>query len=228
MESAGVDRLPVTLEEAGALQEELADRVVLEPLARAPRSIGAVDAAYAEGTTYAAAVLCRYDTLAPLTERVVVRETSFPYLPGYFWLREAPPLLEAIAALQPRPDVLLVDGQGIAHPRRFGIACHLGVLTGIPSIGCAKSHLIGTYREPGREKGNWTPLEQDGSLVGAVLRTRTDVRPLFISPGHRVTLEDALAVVLHCCTDCRVPEPMRQADRAARQAMKSVLSLHLS
>jgi deoxyribonuclease V len=220
MGSAGRNPLPVTLAEARALQEALAGSVLLKPLAREPRSIGAVDAAYAGEITCAAAVSCRYDTLAPLTERVVVRETSFPYLPGYFWLREAPPLLDAIAALQPRPDLLLVDGQGIAHPRRFGIACHLGVLTGIPSIGCAKSHLIGSYREPGREKGEWSPLEEDGTVVGAVLRTRTDVRPLFISPGHLITLEQAVAVVLHCCTDCRLPEPMRLADRAARKAMR--------
>ena len=172
MDCTGVDRLQVMLEEAGALQEALADCVVLKPLTPKLRSIGAVDAAYAEGATYAAAVLCRYDTLAPLAERVEVRDTCFPYLPGYFWLREAPPLLDAIMALQPRPDVILVDGQGIAHPRRFGIACHLGVLTGIPAIGCAKSHLVGSYREPGREKGDWSPLEQDGRVVGAVLRMR--------------------------------------------------------
>jgi len=225
MGAAGEGDLQRTLAEAGALQEELANRVVIEPLTWPPRIIGAVDAAYAEGRTYAAAVLCRFDTLAPIAERVVLLNTSFPYLPGYFWLREAPSLLAAVGALQPRPDVLLVDGQGIAHPRNFGIACHLGVLTGIPSIGCAKSRLLGTYRDPGRQKGEWSPLEQDGRRVGAVLRTRTDVKPLFVSAGHLVTLEDALAVVLHCCLDCRVPEPMRLADMAARRARRQGVAL---
>ena len=218
----GAALLPMTLAEAGALQEALADRVLLEPLAWPPRFVGAVDAAYAEQRTCAAAVVCRYGSLSPLAERVALRDTSAPYLPGHFWLREAPSLLDALETLQPRPDVLLVDGQGIAHPRRFGIACHLGVLTGIPSIGCAKSRLIGSYAEPGPQKGDWSPLELDGRLLGAVLRTRTGVKPLFISPGHLVTLEDALAVVLHCCVECRVPEPMRLADRAARKALRNL------
>jgi len=212
--------LSAALREAGAIQEELASLVVIKPLACAPRSIAAVDAAYAQGRTYAAAVSCRSDSMALIAERVVVEETAFPYLPGYFSLREAPPLLQAIEALPQRPDLLLVDGQGIAHPRRFGIACHLGVLTGIPCIGCAKSRLVGTYRPPDREKGSWSPLEHEGNVVGAVLRTRTDVRPLFVSPGHLVTLQDAIAIVLACCVEYRVPEPMRLADRAARKAVR--------
>ena len=220
MKSAADAGLPEALREAGGIQEELASLVVIEPLALALRSIGAVDAAYREGRTYAAAVSCRSDSLRLISERVVVEETGFPYLPGYFSLREAPPLLRAIEALPQRPDLLLVDGQGIAHPRRFGLACHLGVLTGIPAIGCAKSRLIGSYREPAPEKGSWSPLEHEGDVVGAVLRTRTGVRPLFVSPGHLVDLRDAIEVVLRCCIDYRVPEPMRLADRAARKAVR--------
>lgn len=209
--------LPTALKEAEALQEELARRVLLTPLIRPLQSVGALDAAYADDRVYAAAVLCDYQTLRLVAERVVVVEGCAPYQPGYFWLREGPPLLRALEALGRRPDVLLVDGHGLAHPRRFGLACHIGLSTGIPTIGCAKTRLVGSYAEPGCGKGDWSPLEQEGRTVGAVLRSR-GVKPLFVSPGHLVTLADALEVVLHCCTEYRVPEPLRLADQAARRA----------
>ena len=217
-----MDRWPLTIAEAREIQKELARQVEITPLDRSIRTVGAVDAAYGGGKTYAAAVLYRLDSLELLEQRVVVCETSFPYIPGYLSFREAPAMLQALASLSGQPDLLLVDGQGIAHPRRFGIACHLGVHTGIPAIGCAKSRLIGTYQEPGQEKGCWSPLQHDGVEIGAVLRTRTGVKPLFISPGHLVTLADALAMVLRCCTRWRLPEPVRKADHAAEEAKRDM------
>ncbi len=209
---------PETVTEASRIQRELSHTVSISPLAKQPLTIGAVDAAYGGGKTLAAAVLFRLDPLEFLEEATAVRDTTFPYVPGYLSFREAPAILDALGLLSHPPDILLVDGQGIAHPRRFGLACHLGVLTGIPAIGCAKSRLIGTYEEPEREKGSWTPLLHHGDRIGAVLRTRAGIRPLFISPGHLVTLEDAIGIVLRCCTTWRLPEPIRRADRLAGEA----------
>lgn len=212
------------LAEAEALQRDLADLVELRPLKKAPRLVAAVDADYGDNCTYAAAVLCDYRNCSvPIERKTVVRPTPFPYLPGYLALREAPAALDALCELSRRPDVLLVDGQGIAHPRRFGIACHLGVVARLPTIGCAKTHLIGTYLEPGERRGEWSPLRVDGEVVGAVLRTQTDVKPVFVSPGHLVTLQDAIEVVLHCSPHYRVPEPLRLADMAARGARRGAL-----
>jgi len=209
------------LAEAEAIQRDLARRVELRPLKGPLRTIAAVDADYGETLTYAAVLLFRYSQCnTPIEKRIAIRPTAFPYLPGYLSLREAPAALDALNHLSQPPDLVLVDGQGIAHPRRFGIACHIGVLTGLPTIGCAKSHLVGTFREPGPQQGNWSPLELDGEVVGAVLRTRTGVRPLFVSPGHLVRLDDAIEVVLHCSTRYRVPEPLRIADREAKATRK--------
>lgn len=213
------------LADAEAIQRELAPLVELSPLRRTPRTIAAVDADYHENLTFAAALLFHYDSFdRPFETRVAVRPTEFPYQPGYFSLREAPAALEAVTALSQAPGVILVDGQGIAHPRRFGVACHIGVVTGLPTIGCAKSRLLGTFQEPGPERGEWSPLVADGETVGAVLRTQSGVKPVFVSPGHLVTLEDALRIVLHCSSHYRIPDPLRMADAAARAARKEWLS----
>lgn len=213
------------LADAEAIQRELAPLVGLSPLRRTPRTIAAVDADYHENLTFAAALLFHYDSLdRPFETRVAVLPTEFPYHPGYFSLREAPAALEALRSLSQAPGVILVDGQGIAHPRRFGVACHIGVVTGVPTIGCAKSRLIGAFREPGPERGEWSPLVADGETVGAVLRTQSGVKPVFVSPGHLVTLQDAIRIVLHCAGHYRVPDPLRMADAAARSARKEWLS----
>ncbi|HFC53761.1 MAG TPA: deoxyribonuclease V, partial [Gammaproteobacteria bacterium] len=143
------------------------------------------------------------------------RPTSFPYVPGLLSFREIPAILEALQKLERPPDLLLVDGQGTAHPRRFGIASHLGVVTGIPSIGVAKSRLIGQHGEPPDERGAWTPLQEGEETIGAVLRSRKGVRPIYVSPGHCVTLERALEYVMRCVTRYRLPETTRQAHRLA-------------
>jgi deoxyribonuclease V len=141
------------------------------------------------------------------------RRVAFPYVPGLLSFREIPVVLDALGKLRHPPDLLLCDGQGYAHPRRFGLACHLGVLTGIPAIGVAKSRLIGEYAEPGSNKGDWSPLMDGGEVIGAVLRTRDNVNPVYVSVGHRIELDAAQRIVLACATRYRLPEPTRLADR---------------
>ena len=151
-----------------------------------------------------------------LVESAVARlPTSFPYVPGLLSFRETPAVLEALGRLSERPDLLLCDGQGYAHPRRFGLACHLGVLTGLPSIGVAKSRLIGTHGALPEQKRAWVPLLDGDETIGAVLRTRSAVAPLYVSIGHRVSLPTAIRWVLACTTRYRLPETTRHAHRLA-------------
>jgi deoxyribonuclease V len=204
---------PATIAEAKRLQEEMADSVRLTPLTHKPLTIGGVDAAYCNGLTVAAAVVYDYPALDFREEAVAALSTTFPYVPGYLSFREAPAILAAINRLSTLPDLFIVDGQGIAHPRGIGIASFLGVLLGRPTIGSAKSLLVGTYDEPPADRGSRTPLFYREQTVGAVLRTRQGIRPLFVSPGHLVTIDEAVDIVLACCTRYRLPEPQRAADR---------------
>src|SRR5271169_119593 len=137
--------------------------------------------------------------LEEITREFAIVPLEFPYIPGLLSFREVPALLAALKKLNDLPDVLFCDGQGYAHPRRFGLACHLGVLLDVPTIGCAKSRLIGQYREPGGQAGAWTPLVHQGERIGAVLRTRAGARPMYISSGHRVSLERALQLAMEAC-----------------------------
>jgi deoxyribonuclease V len=136
-------------------------------------------------------------------------------VPGYLSFREVPAVLAALKKLRTRPDLLLCDGQGVAHPRRFGLACHLGLLLDIPSIGVAKSRLIGTHGDVPEQKGGWTALEDDGEIIGAVLRTRAGVKPVYVSVGHRISLATAIDYVMRCTTRYRLPETTRYAHRLA-------------
>lgn len=211
------------LEEAERYQRELAQRVVCRPLRQSPRTVVGLDAAYDGDVVCAAAALFSVAPLRLLEERTVLQQCPFPYMPGYLFRREAPALMAALAALSASADLLLVEGQGVAHPRRCGLACYLGIEAGIPTIGCAKTRLIGAYEEPGREKGSWSPLCSDGEVIGAVVKTRTDVKPLYVSVGHLVTLEDAVDLVLRLCGEFRIPEPLRAADMAARREMRELI-----
>ena len=147
-----------------------------------------------------------------------IRKVDFPYIPGLLSFREAPACIDAIEKLKSTPDCLIIDGQGIAHPRRLGIASHIGLLIDKPTIGCAKSRLIGTFDEPGNKKGSFSPLVDSDEKIGVVLRTRTDVNPVFVSVGHKCTLDDAINVVLQCTTKYRLPEPSRLAHQLVGQA----------
>lgn len=177
-----------------------------------------IDVAYGRrgGPAHAAAVLFDLATLTPLEQAEATVATAFPYVPGLLSFREGPAAVAAIRSLSRKPDVLMCDGQGIAHPRRIGIASHLGLVLDMPAIGVAKSRLIGTHEEPGPNRGDWTPLFDDGDIIGAVVRTRANVRPLFVSIGHRVSLETAIALVFACTRRFRLPEPIRAADRLSR------------
>jgi len=166
-------------------------------------------------TTRAAIAVLDFPSLELVAQAIARRPTSFPYVPGLLSFREIPAVLAALGQLETLPDLLLCDGQGLAHPRRFGIACHLGVLTDIPAIGVAKSRLIGTFGTVPEEKGGWAPLMDREERIGAVLRSRTGTNPLFISTGHRMSLESTIHYVMACTPKYRLPETTRQAHRLA-------------
>ncbi len=199
------------------MQQELRAHLILTDHLEPVRRVAGVDVGFeAAGTvTRAAVAVLRYPELDVLETAIARRPTAFPYIPGLLSFRELPAVLAALEQLREPPDLLLCDGQGIAHPRRFGIASHLGLLVDIPAIGVAKTRLCGTHEEPPNQRGAWTPLWGQGEIIGAVLRTRPGVKPLYISPGHRVGLETALAYVMGCCTRYRLPETTRHAHRLA-------------
>lgn len=213
-----------TVEEARAIQEQLLKRVLVRPLQRDPRYIAAVDAAFTTGKVIAAACLFTYPGLALMDQYVVAREIAFPYVPGYLSFREGPAVMEALDGLARRPGLIMFDGQGIAHPRGIGLASHIGVLRDLPAIGCAKSRLVGEFEMPGPRKGSYSPLTYRGQTVGLVLRTRDSVRPLFVSPGHRIDLDGALRITLGCTAGYRLPEPLRIADMLSKRMKHGVES----
>jgi deoxyribonuclease V len=217
IETNGPHGWNVTPEEAVAIQQRLRSRVqttngfALESV----RTVAGVDASYREGGR-AAVVVLSYPEMEPLEEVIASRETAFPYVPGLLSFREAPQVLDALAKLRTRPDLFIFDGQGIAHPRRLGLAAHLGVYLDMPSIGCAKSRLTGRYAEPGPNPGDRSPLLDHGEVIGMVLRTKPRTNPLFVSIGHKIDLETAVEVVLRSVRGYRLPEPTRLADRLSK------------
>lgn len=210
-------RWTVTPSEAIALQRELSERVERADRIGRVRRVCGIDVGFEDNgrITRAAVAVLAFPSLEPLEDAVARRPTSFPYVPGLLSFREIPAALEALAQLKTRPDLLLCDGQGIAHPRRCGLASHLGLATGLPSIGVAKTRLIGEHRAPALRRGAWTPLVDGGETIGAVLRTRAGVKPLYVSIGHRVSLRTAIGYVLACCTRYRLPETTRRAHHLA-------------
>jgi deoxyribonuclease V len=206
--------------EAEGLQQQLAGLV--EQTDRLPnpvRRVAGADVAYAvEGDRlFAAVAVLDVQTLALAETATHEDHACFPYVPGLFSFREMPPLAGALARLTQPPDLLVCDGQGRAHPRRFGLACHVGVVFDVPTIGCAKSCLIGRYDEPGDRRGDCSPLIHEGETVGAALRTREGTKPLFVSVGHRISLATACAWILRLAPRYRQPEPIRQANQLASQ-----------
>ena len=202
---------------ARLLQTELAARVRLEDDFPPLRRVAGLDVGFEDGgdVTRAAAVLIDAQTLQPLAEVVARQPTRMPYIPGLLSFRELPALLQALSELPESPDLVFVDGQGIAHPRRLGIAAHLGVVTGLPAIGVAKSILVGRHEDVGPHRGDRQPLEHKGEVIGCVLRSKDRIRPLIVSPGHRVSMATAPELVLAFGTKYRLPEPTRLADRLA-------------
>ena len=203
---------------ARALQVTLAQQVSLQDELPAPlRYLAGFDVGFEDegATTRAAAVVLDADTLQPLESQVARILTRMPYIPGLLSFRELPALLAALDRLERQPDLVFVDGHGIAHPRGLGIAAHFGVATGLPSIGVAKKVLAGQHEPPGPAPGDRTPLRYRGRVIGTVLRSKARCLPLIVSPGHKVSMETAVAQVLRCLRGYRLPEPTRLADRLA-------------
>jgi deoxyribonuclease V len=205
----------LTPRQAADLQRQLATRVEKQDRLGDIHSVAGIDVGIEGHTARAAVVVLRLPDLALVEAARAERPLSFPYVPGLLSFRETPVVLDAVTHLQNRPDLLIVDGHGYAHPRRMGIACHIGILLDVPTIGCAKSRLIGTYEEPGQQRGACTWLYDAGEIIGAVLRTRSGVKPVYISVGHRISVGTAIAWALRCTTKYRLPEPIRWAHRTA-------------
>jgi deoxyribonuclease V len=207
-------RWDVAPQEAIEIQRRLRSAVILEPcdVSRIKLVAGA-DVSFDKDSDkiFAAVVVLELPDLNVVAKSGVMDVATFPYIPGLLSFREAPAVLKAWEKLERGPDALMLDGQGLAHPRRFGLACHLGLWVDIPSVGCAKSLLVGNYEEPSPEAGSHTPLVDKSEVVGVALRTKDRTNPMFISPGHRVDLESAMALVMRCVKGYRQPEPTRQA-----------------
>jgi deoxyribonuclease V len=214
--------------EAIALQHQLAKQIILQDHVEEVKYVAGVDMAINEENEMAraAVVLLTYPALEIIEKHIYEEPIRMPYVPGLLSFREAPSVLGAIGKLRQRPDLVMVDGQGIAHPRRIGIASHLGLWLQLPTIGCAKSILVGRYdrAELKEEAGSWVPLVDKQETIGAVVRTRTHISPMIISPGHLTSLETSIRYVLTCGKGYRLPEPTRQADKLSKVISISISS----
>ena len=210
-------------DEARAEQARLATQVRLTPSQKMPPLVCGVDVSYAtdDSPAAAAAVIIDTKTFEVVEKSLVTGHPEFPYVPGLLSFRELPLALDAIAKLSTVPELAVVDGHGYAHPQRFGLASHLGVMIDRPAIGCAKTSFVGVHTEPGENRGEWTPITDatTGELLGTVLRTRTGVKPVFVSPGHLIDVTSAREIVLGLCPRFRLPETTRAADQLSRQAL---------
>lgn len=198
---------------AVTIQRDLRSQVKLAGLATTPETVAGVDVSYDRGCDifYAAVIVFTYPKLEIIEEVSAIDKVIFPYIPGLLSFREGPIVLQAFRQLKKSPDVVIFDGHGIAHPRGLGLASHIGLILGIPTVGCAKSKLCGNYIEPGLEKGDSSPLILSTQKVGAVLRSKSRIKPVFVSPGYMMNIQDSYQVVLKCCTKYRLPEPTRKA-----------------
>jgi len=204
----------ISYRDAVALQRQLRDRLIEQPVEiDSLGTVAGVDVSSSRGSTliHAAAVVLDLETMEKVDSATASVETRFPYIPGLLSFREGPAALAALGRLSLAPDIVIFDGQGYAHPRRLGLAAHMGLWIGLPSLGCAKTRLIGQHAPPPYQRGEWTPLVDAGETIGAVLTTREGVKPVFISRGHLCDLESAIAVVMTATGRFRLPEPIRRA-----------------
>jgi len=201
----------VSPKEAVQIQCQLKKRISLNNKFGDIRKVAGADVSYFEGRAIGGVVVLGFPGLGILEKKFFVCQVDLPYIPGLLSFREAPPLLGALAKIRREPDIILFDGQGIAHPRRMGIATHLGLFLEKPTIGCAKSLLVGKYLPPGGEQGSYSLLEDKGEVIGAAVRTRKEKKPVFVSPGDRIDLMTSIEIVLQCTGRYRLPEPLRQA-----------------
>lgn len=218
--------VPGSAKEAFSLQRALRDRVSLEDGFESLRTVAGVDLAILkeQKKLVCGIILFSFPELDVLDKVYSVVDENFPYIPGLLAFREAPAIFEAYGKLDHKPDLLILDGQGTAHPRGFGIACHVGVILGVPAMGIAKKRLYGTHKEPGLSKGKAAPLvSKDGQEIGSVLRTKDKTKPVFVSPGHMISIDSALDVASECARGYRIPEPTRLADKYVAELKKEVL-----
>ena len=208
--------------DARNLQIQLSHRVVRESEINIENvtTVTGVDTHFQGDLSLAVAAIIRLPELEPVEFSTAVKRATFPYLSGLLAFREGPAIMAALNNLRTAPELLMFDGHGIAHPRRCGLASHIGLLIDRPSIGCAKTLLSGSYDEPDTERGHSSPLKDSDEIIGAVVRTRHGVKPLFVSTGHRIDLKDSISIVLRCCSRYRIPETIRQADQLARIELK--------
>jgi deoxyribonuclease V len=215
MKIKNLHRWDVTYREAVAIQQGLKERLILpdEDVIKPIKTIAGADVSYEKrnGLLFAAVVLLALPAMDIIEESSSIEKALFPYIPGLLTFREGPPLLKAFEKLNHNPDAVIFDGQGIAHPRGIGLASHMGLFLDIPAVGCAKTRLIGSYDLVGDQVGDYTALIYNNQSIGAVLRTREKVKPVFVSQGHRIGFQRAVEVVLSCCTRYRLPEPIRRA-----------------
>lgn len=210
--------------QAVALQRSLVDRVVVEPLQTDIRLIAGIDVSVKDNHVRTAIVVLDMGSLSLVDSATWQGPVVFPYVPGLLSFREIPAILPALKLISVVPDAIMLDGHGLAHPRRFGLACHLGVLLDIPSLGVAKSRLTGTHKEPGMTKGDSSPLMDKEELIGTVLRTRTNVNPVFVSVGHKMELADALKLTLASTVRYKLPEPTRLAHHLSKRGKVAIVS----
>ncbi len=211
------DLWPKGIEAAREIQRALKEKIRIAPLQKKPEYVAAADAAFCGDIVFSVASLYRVPGLIHLSNASSESNAGFDYVPAFLAFREGKTIIEAIRKLRISPDVILIDGQGIAHPEGVGIASHIGVLLNVPTVGCAKTRLVGDYEQPASKKGSWTYLYYRGMKVGAVLRTKSNVKPLFVSPGHMIDIESSIEMVMECVTNYRIPEPLRTADRLSKK-----------
>jgi deoxyribonuclease V len=217
-----LSRFDLSPAEARKVQADISPLVIRTNRFGRIQTVAGADIALTGSTGYAAVVVYSFPELKEQERIWATGELRFPYVPGLLSFREIPLLLETFAKLQRQPDLILADGHGWAHPRRAGLACHLGLLLDKPTIGCAKSLLVGKYEDPGRKRASVSPLLDGTERIGTVLRTRDGVKPVFVSRGHRVSLAASVRFVLQCCDGYRIPKPQREADRWVKQLKRSI------
>ncbi len=207
----------VSLEGAKEIQVKLKDRVIVAPLDKKIETVGGCDVAYNGKKAYVSLIVMDIKRMEVVKEYAGVYDFLFPYISGYFTFREGFPITRLFETIDKAPDITIFDAQGIAHPRGIGLASHIGVIFDIPTIGCAKKPLYGTYEEIGKRRGSYTPLFSNGKKVGEVLRTRDNVSPVYTSPGHRVNFEDVREIILRLTEKHKIPEPLRISDKRSRR-----------
>lgn len=215
----------MTIPEATAIQHALREKVQIQPIDYPVNIIAGADISFNKFSpwVYAGIVLMSFPGLQPLGYSLVKKEVDFPYVPGYLAFREVPALLDAWEQLPVKPDVLVVDGHGIAHPRRLGIAAHFGVVADTPALGCAKKVLCGKFEEPALAKGSFSSLVHKDEIIGVALRTKDKVKPVFVSPGNKIDLQGAMGIINQCVGKYRLPEPTRRAHNAVNEFRKGIL-----